>query len=328
MFALSNLFSKSSSFSHYPVVQLSQTVSQDNHGHHNNASDPTSIAAVAATSVCSKRYRSPTPPVTLDGTPQTFSLPLQSVLLNFERDPEIDTARTTTFSQCSTESSQEATPRAPLAVDSSDFLAVANAHEKTSIETSKLLGSTAQGRRAQRQGRRAARLQKPDHMDIFMDGSSETYTEKEMLKEQQELVLRMCRLQDEEIVEKVRVKAEEKIKEEQLQMMRLVQEQLQMKVLQLLNLRMMRLVQEQLQMKVLQLLEPANVTLSSSPSQTHVSYILRYLRSAASEFPGAPSKRSHISCCSSTVKRQRRNKPKEGQQQAYQSWYMTRMLVK
>ena len=94
-----------------------------------------------------------------------------------------------------------------------------------------------------------------------MDSSSEAYTEKEMLKEQQELVLRMCRLQDEEIVEKARVKAEEKIKEEQLQMMRFEQEQLQ-------------------QMKVLQLLEPLNVTSSSSPSQAHVSYSLRHLRSA------------------------------------------------
>lgn len=179
--------------------------------------------------------------------------------MKFERDPEIDTARTTTFSQCSTERSQEATPRAPVAVDSSDFLAVANANENTSMEASELVASTAQGRRAERQGRRAARLQKPDHMDTFMDSSSEAYTEKEMLKEQQELVLRMCRLQDEEILEKARVKAEEKIKEEQLQMMRFEQEQLQ-------------------QMK--QLSEPPNVTSSSSPSQAHVSYSLRHLRSA------------------------------------------------
>ena len=192
--------------------------------------------------------------------------------MKFERDPDIDTARTATFSQCSTERSQEATPRAPLAVDSSDFLAVANAHEKTSMEALELLASTAQGRRAQRQGRRAARLQKPDHMDTFMHRSSEAYTDKEMLKEQQELVRRMCRRQDEEIVEKARVKAEEKIKEEQLQMMRFEQEQLQ-------------------QMKVLQLLEPPNVTSSSSPSQAHVSYILRHLKSAASEDLRAPSTR-------------------------------------
>jgi hypothetical protein len=65
-----------------------------------------------------------------------------------------------------------------------------------------------------------------------------------------------------------------------------------------------------------------------SPTVSGISGLPETVGSAASEFPWAPSTRSHISCCSSAVGRQRRNKPKKGQQQAYQSWYMTRMLAK